>query len=246
MEYLKILKNPNFTPHNFVLANCDTDSIAFRKHDHSAFTEEEIDQLIEDINSIMPERIVWDDDGTFERFIVIKAKNYLTDDGKKIKIKGSALKATLKEPALRTFIREVLELLRTDKQDEMLSLYNTYAERIMKVTADNIKDWVAKKTVTKALMTSKRANETRPFAALKGKAFSEGDKVFLFVKEVQNWGKPKIEEPIYCLLEDFTGQYCKRTLLSKLYDTLKVFSTIVDVKQFPNYSLVKNKKLMGL
>lgn len=109
-----------------------------------------------------------------------------------------------------------------------------------------INEWAFKKTITKNLMNGERKNETRVMDALKGTALNEGDKVFVFVKEVIDWKKPKKEQKIYELRDNFSGQYCKRTLLRKLYDTLEIFDTVIDVSLFPNYSKTKNWKLLGL
>ncbi len=233
MEYLKILKTSSFTPHNFVLANCDTDSIAFRKSDGSDFDKNELDSLVSEINAIMPERIVWDNEGKFRRFIVVAAKNYLLDDGKTIKIKGASLKATMREPALKDFISEILELLRTDRQAHIFDLYRSYALKI--VDLKDISQWCFKKTITKSILEPERTQEARVLAALKGSVFSEGDRVFLYFKT----------EEEYALREKFDGTYCRETLLRKLYNTLKIFSKIIDISLFPNYALKRNLKLIG-
>lgn len=236
MEFLKRLNRTNFTPHNFLISNVDTDSIAFRKADQKAFTEEEQETLLSELNSLMPEKIKWDHDGVYRRFIVLKAKNYLLDDGKNIKIKGSALKATMKEPALQKFIGEVLELLRTDRKAHIFDAYHRIAQQILNVTKDNIREWCAKKTVTKSVLNPERTTERRILDAIKDANLNEGDKFFVFFKT---------EEEL-CLMENFDGTYCKFTLLGKLFDTIKIFSNILDIELFPNYSLKKNRKLLGL
>lgn len=232
----------------------DTDALAFKKPDQKPFTEEEQEELLSELNSLLPERIKFENDGEYRRFIIIKKKNYLLDDGKTITIKGSGLKGSMKEPALQKFMKEILELLRTDRKDQIYSLYQDYVEKILtlgisskdKPPTSNIKDWCFKKTITKKLMSSDRKNETRVMDALEGTVTNEGDKVFVFVKEVIDWKKPKKEKKIYELRENFTGKYCKRTLLRKLYDTLEIFDTVIDTSLFPNYSSSKHFKLLDL
>lgn len=238
MEQPTLILKKKLNPRNFSVIFGDTDSVAFKKPDQKPFTEEEQDELLAEINSLMPENIQFENDGVYRRFIIIKRKNYLLDDGKEIVIKGSGLKASMKEAALKRFIGDVLELLRTDKKDQIYALYQKNVAEILNLK--DVKDWCFKKTITKNLKTSTRKNETRVMDALEGTATNEGDKVFVFVKEVIDWGKAKQEQKIYELRENFTGQYCKRTLLRKLYDTLKIFKTVIDVSLFPNYSKTKN------
>ena len=82
--------------HNFILGPVDTDSISICKPAGAPFTEEEMQSLLDEINSYFPEHIKYADDGYFPRCVALKAKNYILYDGKKIKIKGSSLKASTK------------------------------------------------------------------------------------------------------------------------------------------------------
>jgi hypothetical protein len=94
--------------------------------------------------------------------------------------------------------------------------------------------WCTKHTLTKAVLTNDRPNEVRIRNALKNKPMQEGDKFFLFFKS----------DTERCLLEDFDGVYSVDSLLKKLYDTLCIFETILDLTNFKNYKLVRNKKAL--
>lgn len=221
--------------HNFKICNADTDSIAFKKEDQKPFTPEERVALLNEINSLMPELIQWEDDSFYKKFIVVRAKNYILQDEKgKVSIKGSGLKATTKEKALQRFTREVIDLLLKDRKDQIYCTYTKYANEI--VSLKSIDDWSMKRTVTKAVLTSDRTNETRVLDALRGTDFREGDKVYLFFKTPEE----------LCLREKFDGAYCVDTLLGKLYDTLTVFDTVIDVDLFPNFSLKRNRDRLVL
>lgn len=219
--------------HSFVLVGGDTDGIAFKKPDQSPFTDDEISDILGGLNSLMEEKIRWEDDDQFPVQLNVKTKNYVLIDSKgKRKIKGSALKATTKEKALKAFVAEVIELIVTDRQDQILSLYTEYAHRILAIT--DISLWCSKHTITKAVLTGQGTTQVRIREALKGRPVQEGDKVYQFFKT----------ESERCLLEDFDGNYDSDILLKKLFDTLKVFEKVIDIKQYPNFKLKKNKKLL--
>jgi hypothetical protein len=45
-------------------------------------------------------------------------------------------------------------------------------------------------------------------------------------------------------LEDFDGTYDVNTLLGKLYDTVCIFETVINVKAIPNLTLKRNKEIL--
>lgn len=221
--------------HNFIAVGADTDGLAFKKQDEKPFTTEEREALVAELNSYMDELIKWEDDGCYKRQLVIKAKNYVLQDEKgNVKVKGSALKATTKEKALQKFLSEVLDLILKDRKDHIFSLYMKTAEEV--VNLKSIDEWCSKKTVTKAVLNGERTNETRVLEAIGDRDVSEGDKIYVFFKTPTE----------LCLRENFDGTYCVDTLLGKLYDTLCIFETIIDVSLFPNFSLQRNRELIGL
>jgi hypothetical protein len=211
--------------HNFTLCNCDTDSIMFCKADMSPFTEEEQTALIEEINSLLPEKINMSNDGYFKDVLIVKAKNYVLDDGKKRKVKGSALKAPMKEKALREFITEVIDKLLSDKPDELITVYRKYVNEIFHIT--DISRWVVKKTITKAVLNPKRTNEQKVFDAIQGTDYREGDKAFFYFDVNRNLK----------LQENYNKDHDVDSLLKKLFKTIEVFKNVLDVSKFPNYSL---------
>lgn len=216
--------------HNFVAIGADTDGLAFKKPDQSPFTIEERKSLLDELNSHMEGYIHWEDDGVFPVQLVVKTKNYvLVDEKGKRTTKGSALKASNKEKALKRFLQDVIDLILTDNQEHIISLYLAYARRILTIT--DMTEWCSKKTITKAVLTNERTNERRVRDALRGRPVQEGDKVYTFFKSPTE----------ISLLEDFDGVYDASILLGKLYDTLCVFETVINIGQYPNLTLKRNK-----
>lgn len=217
--------------HNFVLCGLDTDSILFCKPDQAPFTIAEQEQLLLELNSLYPENIKFEDDGYFSNVLILKAKNYClkTEDGK-IKIKGSALKATTKERALKELINQMVDLLLNDRAFELKDLYKSYIKE-----ACNIKDitrWSSKKTITEAVLNPQRTNEQKVADALKGTEFSAGDKRYFFFKN----------DDSLSLQENFDGDYNKDRMLEKVYNTFKIFENVVDMSQILKYHLKRHKK----
>mgnify|MGYP001480126335 CR=1 FL=1 len=107
---------------NFSLVNCDTDSIMVCFPDGQFITELQRKQLLSELNSLYPETIRWEDDGYFSKVLILKAKNYILKDEKgKIKIKGSALKSSKTEKAIKEFMMKLVDhLLNDDCYDKMI------------------------------------------------------------------------------------------------------------------------------
>ena len=226
--------------HNFIIPNCDTDSISICYPDFRPISPDQRSELIDEINSILPPKIQMDDDGYFSCVLILKTKNYALYDGKKIKIKGSALKASTKCPALKevikTFINTIIHIEDVDKmKGQLQEEYMMYVSEIMNIT--NMQRWAARKTFSEKMLTSTRMNETKVMNAIKGSNYVEGDRFNTFYLPDDN----------LCLVENFSGEYNKTRLLKNLYDTVSVFSTVLPVKElFVNYSLKRNAKLLGV
>jgi len=223
--------------HDFLITGCDTDSISFTKSNQAKFTEEEMNSLIGEINALLPEGIVYEDDGYFKSMLIVKAKNYALQSFNKkepVKIKGSALKATMKEPALREFISLTIDLILNKKKDHLFNLYNHYAQEIMEPEI-NIERWSSKKTITHSVLNPERTTEQKIYDAIEGKGLSQGDKILVYFKE---------DDSIACI-EDYNKDHSRSKLLGKLYKTITIFANIVDVDCFPNYSLSRNKELLN-
>lgn len=224
--------------HDFQLVNYDTDSVTICNKDCSPFSEEQKIGLIIELNSLFDENIVWEDDGSYETIVVIRAKNYILQQNGKIKTKGSGLLASTKSSALKEFINKVVEIMVIiEDKDEMYnslqSTYSKYVDEILNI--QDIKRWSARKTLSSTMQESERLNETKVMDALKGSTYVEGDRMYMFY----------LPDDSLCLAENFKGEYNKARLLKNLYDTISIFDTVLPVKTlFPNYSLKRNQKLL--
>lgn len=214
---------------HFQIVNADTDSISITNGQ-----DLDVDKCMNELNELSGSGIAWENDGYYSKVIVLKAKNYVLFSDKTV-IKGSALKATTKEKALQKYIKEVLDIIKQGNTNELVPHYESYVTKIMNLK--DISEWCSKKTVTKAVLNGTRTNETRVMDAIKDvEGTQEGDKFYVFFKTDKE----------LCRLEDFDGVYDKKKLLGKLYNTIKIFSEVLDIKQFKNYSLVKNYKELEL
>lgn len=216
----------------FLIANADTDSISFCRADMAEIPEAEQKSLLEELNKEYPARIRFEHDGYFPAFVVLKAKNYILFDGKKIKTKGSALKDQKKELALLEFINRIISEI-VHGTAGYKEVYESYVEEILNV--QDIKRWSSKKTITDKVLNNDRTNEVQVRNAIAGTDYREADKVWLFYKS----------DETLCLAEKFDGDYNKVRLLKKLYMTSQVFESVLPVDDiFINYSLKKNQKLL--
>jgi hypothetical protein len=221
--------------HDFILGPCDTDSISFCKPDFSPFSEEEQQFLIDEINAQMPEFIRYAHDGYFKSAVVLKAKNYILKDYKnKIKMKGSALKASQKEPFLKEFIDGFTKLLLDEEYDKLLPLYNQYVQEILNVK--DIKRFSSKKTVTDKVLNPEHTTQQNILDAIQGLNLALGDKVYVYfnkegkLKEVSRW----------------QNDHDIPKLLERLYKTAVIFENVIDLSQFKNFKLKKNQKELGI
>lgn len=215
----------------YKIVNADTDSISYTPGKRN---DEQFEKDLASLNAFYPERIKWEDDGYYKTVIVAKAKNYvLEDEDGNVKIKGSGLKGTMKERALQEFMGEIIRLLLKGRKDHIMHTYLTYVSKIN--TLVTIDEWCFKKTVTKSVLEPERTNEDRVKDALDLETVSEGDKVYLFFKTPTE----------LCLREEFDGTYDADKLYKKLFDTLCVFETLIDVDVFPNFALKRNKELLS-
>lgn len=215
--------------HDFVLINADTDSIMVCKRDSSIFTKEERISLLKELNSLSPKGLNWDDDGYYETAIILKAKNYILYDGQTIKYKGSSLKSSTLEPALKDFLHEIIDAI-ISNENNFTEIYNKYVKEIDNI--QDIKRWASKKTISEKTLNSPRANETKIMDAIEGSDYVEGDRVYVYFKP----------DGTLNLIEKFDGQYDKTVFLKKLYNTSLRFETIMNCNElFLNYSLKRNK-----
>jgi DNA polymerase elongation subunit (family B) len=209
----------------FSLINADTDSVSISNGDIL-----DAEKCLQELNEISGQGISWENDGYYSKVIVVAAKNYILF-GEKTTIKGSALKATSKEKALKRYINEVIDILKRGNTGELVPHYESYIRQICNLT--DITDWCSKKTITKKILDPKRTYEFRVLDAVSHvEGMQEGDKVYVFFKTDKE----------LCAVENFSGEYSKKKLFDKLYKTVKIFESVLDISQFINYALVKNMK----
>lgn len=242
--------------YDYLLTNIDTDSLSFAKADGSDWTEEEYERLNREVNQIMYS--AWEDDGMFDRFVVVKAKNYaMLERGKdKMKIKGSSFTDAKKEIALTEMLNRMLQSF-VDGKSNQLEIYEEYVDEIRNIT--DISRWAVKKSITENLLEANDTSKQKVLAALEGSEYSVGDKVYLYnaidgmVQKVvkgepvflKSTGEPKmIENKVLRRVEDFDGNYDKSHYAKRIYDTVKILEPILDISQFINYNLIKNANLL--
>jgi hypothetical protein len=237
-----------------ILVNCDTDSISWCKEDQSPFTEDERVAILDELNSLTDDLIIWEDDGNYDCVIVVKSKNYVLYSDGKIKYKGSSLRDSKTEPILRDFLQKALEYLIHKRDDELLGLYHDLVKQAHNVT--DVSQWAVKKTVTYAVMHSERKNEEKIREALKNKLLREGDKYY-FVNVIKGYepvvkkgeiqytkdGATKIQQKqTLMLVEDYDGDINVDHLLKRIYAVISILKNVIDIDKFLNYNLRRNKK----
>jgi DNA polymerase elongation subunit (family B) len=230
MSIPTILPCPN--NYNFIITPSDTDSISFCKQDQSKFSEKEIEDLLNELNKISPDKMLWENDGVYDSVVAIRAKNYILRKGDKLNIKGSGLKKSTSEPAIKELFKEFIDCLAHDKQSELPNVYEKYIKEAMNVK--DMKRWVVRKTITSNVLNGERTNETKVMDAIKGTDYREGDRVYLYFKP----------DETLSLIENFDGDYDKLRLVKKVHTAIQTFDTILNMKQFINYSLKKNKDIL--
>lgn len=216
------------------LVNADTDSIMISKGGEP-WTEEQRSAFLDNLNKLYPEMIKWEDDGLYPSVVIFKAKNYAMITPKGLKIKGSALHATLKEPALKEMIKSIINLLLSNKKHEISYLYHKYVQEIIELK--DIKRWAFKKTITDKILSPGRTNEQKVLDALDGAEYSQGDKLYFYYKDDDSLER----------VENWNHDHSIDRLLKKIHDTIKVFDSVYDITSCPNYSLKRNKnKIAGI
>lgn len=213
------------------LVNADTDSISFVPSDPQI----NMNEVIKQINATCPDGIVWEDDGKYDAVIVVKAKNYLLKSGDKVKIKGAALKATMKETALRDFLKTSLNYMLDKDFESIEELYMDYVEQIKYLK--DITPWAFKKTVTESVIKQTTPAQVKVFNAIKDVNYQEGDKFRMFFKTADELS----------LVDKFDGTYDADRLYKKLYSTLSIFEPILQQKYGNDEKIIKKtgeKKLV--
>lgn len=223
----------------YKLVNVDTDSFSYTTG--KKLTDEEFKEDIKEINKLYKDGIIWEDDGRYKVVVVVKAKNYaLIDYTNKSSptIKGSALKASMKENALKEMNKELLNHYLTGNKDLTFEIYNKYCSEVLQKDLD-ISRWASKKTVTKAVLNPERTTEQKIYDIIEGKNYQEGDKIRVYFTLPNEDG-----EELLKLEENFNGDHSRITLLNKIYKTLEVFEKVIDISLIPDYNLKRNNFML--
>lgn len=258
--------------YNFKLINADTDSVMIAKPDGSPFSEQEQERLISEINTMFPNHIRWEEDGYFSRCIVIKAKNYILKPygEDKLKFKGSSIRDGKKEPALREMMDKIIySLIENHTQEDLVNIYTSYIKEALNVT--DISRWAQKKSISESVLACRdyeelspeklkekgiRKNETTIWDAIKNEEdIQQGNKIYLYPAilesrlETTTLKNGKVKEKLHVveclkLTKYWTGDHNPEKLVKRVYDTLCIFETILDMEKFIDYTLKKNQELL--
>lgn len=241
----------------YVISNCDTDSISFCVS-HELNKDEKV-AILNDLNSLYPSAIHFEDDGFYKTFCVLGAKNYILYDGKKVKLKGSSIRDKKKEPALLEFIGRMIDSIIEISDESLVKIYHDYIKEAYAV--EDIGRWCAKKTITKPVLDcatneDARLNERKVYNAVKDiPGLQEGDKVYLYpciisqhneYKEFKN-GKTKtkvIKEVGLKLLDQWDNDHDSQKLMERVVATTNIFNRLLGEDTFIDYSKSKNKALL--
>jgi len=255
-----LLKDLNLIMHNFIIGPCDTDSISFCKPDMSPFTPEEQQRLIQEINDISPEWMDWDADGYYDACLVLKAKNYILVENGKYKYRGSSLKDTNREPAVREMLQTLIKDIIENESKDLVWIYEKYIKE-----AANIQDitrWQNKKTITKSVLEPERMNEQKVLDAINeavtigiSPGYQEGDKVWLYTAiegQIQarakgeliffKDGRPKMIDN--CILRDvrlWKQDHDTFHYIERVYKTVEILANVIDMNIFIDYTLKSNQ-----
>lgn len=234
----------------YSLINCDTDSICYTNGLKPS--TEEFKNEINEINSLLPQAIVFEDDGVFDKVIVSKAKNYIMKKGDELKVKGSSFKSSNKEPILKELNTEIInEMLSNNDLNTIKAIHKKYVEKAKNI--DDINAWASKKTYTDTMQDSDRANETKVIDAINRgleagvlKSIQQGDKIYLYqtingMKQKMKKGEPqfykKTGEPmlepnkILKLTDLYNNDADTEHYIERVNDTLRILENILPVEE---------------
>lgn len=243
----------------FNLVNVDTDSFSITKN--QVTTKEDWSKFLSDLNEQFPKLIKWDDDGIYEKVIVIRAKNYVLVKNGKRKYKGSAITDQKKEPALVEMLEGMIDALLNDEKAALPIIYRTYIKEAMNIQFIN--RWVTKKTVTKSVLNPSRLTERKILNAINEsidkkivEGIQEGDKVWIYNSIDGMIQDTKKGEPVFYkngeakmvpnyILKDvrlWTRDEDKLHYVDRVYATVNILSNVLDMEQFVDYTLKMNRE----
>lgn len=151
----------------------------------------------------------------------------------------------------------------TEKQIEKIqAIYLEYVREAL--TVQDISRWSSKKTVTRSVLdceedATARKNERDVWDAIKNEiGVQEADKIYVYPVILGHDIKPggvseKTGKPLKDKVKEITGLKLAKywtndhdvlKLIDRVYNTLKIFKTVLDMDQFTDYTAKKNLKLL--
>lgn len=115
-----------FGKHGCTILEADTDGIYLSSEKYFANP----DALLALVAPILPAGIELEHDGRYEAMFCYKAKNYALYDGKKITLKGSALRSRGIEPYLKKLSDQLIKFLLGATKDSPVALIEDYRRRL--------------------------------------------------------------------------------------------------------------------
>lgn len=185
----------------------------------------------------------------------------------KIKLKGSSIRDQKKEPALREMMEKMIKCMIDDTFDIIPSIYKSYVKEAMNVK--DIHRWCSKKNVSSSVVACKdyteqditdkkvRRNETNVWDAIKHiEGLQENDRYYVYPVILgtqtvpggvsEKTGKPlkdKVKEVTGLRLEsEWTQDEDKLKLVERVFATVTIFSSVLDMEQYIDYSSKRNSK----
>jgi DNA polymerase elongation subunit (family B) len=116
-----------FSKHDCTILEADTDGIYLSSHEY--FTNP--DALLQRVAPILPPGIELEFDGQYAAMFCYKAKNYALYDGKKITLRGSALRSRGTEPYLKKLTDQLIHFLVGAATDSPLVLLEDYRKKLV-------------------------------------------------------------------------------------------------------------------
>lgn len=199
-----------------------------------------------------------------------KPKDLDENGNPKIKLKGSSIRDQKKEPACREMMEKVIEALIYDRKDEVAGIYRKYVTEAMNVK--DITRWCSKKSVTESVMACEgyteadilnkkiRKNEAVVWDAVKHiEGLQQGDKIYLYPVILGNKIIPgevsaktgkKLKDKVIELTglrlkNEWKNDEDKLKLVERVYATISIFESVLDMEQIIDYTLKKNQHLLS-
>lgn len=241
----------------YTLVNVDTDSFSITNG--TTIGRDLFNNELTTLNALYSSLIKWENDGIYEKVIVIRAKNYVLVKDGKIKFKGSAITDPKKEPALTEMLKEMVYALLDDEKAALPVIYRQYVKEALNIQFIN--RWVTKKTVTKSVLNPSRMNEQKVLDAInesieKGivEGTQEGDKVWVYntIKgEIQKVAKG---EPVFYkdgrakmvpnrILRDvrlWEKDEDKLHYVDRVYTTIQILGGLLNMDDYMDYTNKNN------